>query len=410
MTIFLRAILVSCVSTMLVACGGGGGSTTASSPGATAPAIVAAGASVTMTANESVLVPSGAIITSPNGSVVTLNGSSNTVSTQAGATVAVPASATGSATNLVTTAAASSANVSTNPLTVTALAGSASVAAGSLSAPTIEDGTGAAAILRGGGHLAVDSNSNVIFSDAAALRKVTPQGVVTTLSAAAQPYAWDGIAVDTANNIYGSGVNAVSASATPTTYAASITELTASGVLQSPYPNWATSTSPTGLGASALAIDSKGNLFLADLINNRIVKFSPPSSWAVFAGNGTAGNADGVGTSATLTLQTAQLGIDANDNLYVASPGIFRKIAPDGTVTTITPLARVTGSSLAVDRAGNLYSGDRQMIYRTTANGTVTAYPFSGSQDNIAAMAFDLNGNLYVGTQGLGAQIFKVSF
>jgi sugar lactone lactonase YvrE len=363
-----------------------------------------------MAANESVMVPSGAIVTSPNGSTITINGSSNTVSTQVGATVNVPASATGPATNLVTTGQTSNANVSTAPLTVTALAGSATVTAGSTSAPTIEDGTEAAAILRGGGHLAVDNDGNVIFSDEGALRKATPHGVVTTLSAAARPYEWDGIAIDAANNIYGSGASVALASISPATFGASINEMTASGAPLSLYPNWETSTSNIGVGFGGLVVDSKGNLFLADQINNRIVKFSPPNGWTVFAGNGTAGNADGIGTAATLTLNTSDLGIDANDNLYVASPGIFRKIAANGTVMTITPLTRVPGSTLAVDPAGNIYTADMQMIYRTAVNGTVTAYPFSGSTDRIASLAFDKNNNLYLGTQGLGAQIFKVSF
>ena len=410
MTIFFRAILVSCVSTMLVACGGGGSSTSATSSGAAGPATVAAEASVTMTANESVLVPSGATITSPNGSVITLNGSSNTVSTEAGATVTVPASATGSATNLVTTAATSSANVSTTPLTVTALAGSATAMAGSPSAPTIQDGTGAAAVLHGGGHLAIDNNGNVIFSDEGALRKVTPQGVVTTLSAAAQPYEWDGVAVDSANNIYGSGDSVALASVSPATFGASISEMTASGALVSLYPNWITSPSPNGIGPGGLAVDSKGNLFLADVVNNRIIKFTPPTGWTVLAGSGTAGNADGAGTAATLTLSASNLGIDANDNLYVESLGIFRKISPNGTVTTITPLTRVTGNTFAVDPAGNIYASDLQVIYRVALNGTVSAYPFLDSSNLITSLAIDKTGNLYAGTQGAGAQILKISF
>jgi hypothetical protein len=75
---------------------------------------------------------------------------------------------------------------------------------------------------------------------------------------------------------------------------------------------------------------------------------------------------------------------------------------------TITPLTRVPGSTLAVDPAGDIYTAD--MIYRTAVNGTVTAYPFSGSTDRISSVALDKNNDLYLGTQGLGAQIFKVSF
>ena len=409
MTIFLRAILVSCVSTMLVACGGGGNSTTAASPGSAAPATVAAGASVTMTANESVMVPSGAIITSPNGSVITLNGSSNTVATQAGATVTVPASATGVANNVVTTGQTSSAAVSATPVTVTALAGSATTFAGSLSTPTIQDGTGAAAILHGGGYLAVDNNGNVIFSDEGALRKLTPQGVVTTLSAAAQPYEWDGVAIDSANDIYGSAPSVTLASVSPALFGTSISEMTASGALASPYPNWESSPSPN-VASGGLVFDSKGNLFFADVVNNRIVKFTPPTGWTVFAGNGTAGNADGAGTAATLTLTSNNLGIDANDNLYVRSPSVFRKISPDGTVTTITPPTLMTGAGFTVDAAGDIFTVDIQTIYRMSVGGTVTAYPFAAPSGFVTSLAIDKNNNLYAGTQGPGAQILKISF
>ena len=54
-----------------------------------------------MTANSSVKVPSGTTVTL-NGSTVTINGDNNTTNTQVGAVVTVPATATGTADNLVT--------------------------------------------------------------------------------------------------------------------------------------------------------------------------------------------------------------------------------------------------------------------------------------------------------------------
>ena len=149
--------------------------------------------------------------------------------------------------------------------------------------------------------------------------------------------------------------------------------------------------------------DSKGNLFLADVVNNRIVKFTPPTGWTVFAGNGTAGNADGAGTAATLTMTSNNLGIDANDNLYVRSPSVFRKIAPDGTVTTITPPTPMTGAGFTVDAAGDIFTVDIQTIYRMSVGGTVTAYPFAAPLGFVTSLAIDKNNNLYAGTQGPGA-------
>lgn len=232
---------------------------------------------------------------------------------------------------------------------------------------------------------------------------------MTTLSAAATPYQWDGVAIDSANDIYGSGSSAALASVSPALFGASIYERTASGALASPYPNWESSPSPN-VASGGLVFDSKGNLFLADVINNRIVKFTPPTGWTVFAGNGTAGNADGIGSAATLTLTSNNLGIDANDNLYVRSPSVFRKIAPDASVTTITPPTLMTGAGFTVDAAGDIFTVDVQTIYRMSVGGTVAAYPFAAPSGVVTSLAIDKNNNLYAGTQGAGAQILKISF
>jgi sugar lactone lactonase YvrE len=160
-------------------------------------------------------------------------------------------------------------------------------------------------------------------------------------------------------------------------------------------------------------MDSKGALFQADVVNNRIVKFNVGSNtWAVFAGSGTSGNQDGVGTAATFTLYTSSdLAIDSNDNLYVRSLDTVRKITSDGAVTTITgQLPTTSNGTIAVDRSGNIYTSGMGVINRIASDGSVVSYPFTNSTGLISSLATDSNGNLYAGTWGNGAQIFKITF
>ena len=401
MRVFVRSVLVFGVVIALSACGGGGGSdsSTTANPATSAPTVVKAGLSWTMAANSSVLVPAGTTI-SWNGTVVTVNGSSNTIYTQAGAIVNVPQSATGPANNTVSTGQATAGSTSTATPTVTALAGSAT----QLGVPV--DGTGSAAIFWGRGHMAIDSADNIIVSDRGGLRKVTQAGVVTTLLPGYQPADWEGIAIDATNNIYGSG-NVTIAGANP--FGASIYELTAVGALENIATNWETSTDPS-VGFGGLAVDSKGNLYLADQLNNRIVKFTSAGVMSVFAGSGATGNADGVGTLATFNLPS-DLAIDGNDNLYVASSNAIRKITPDGTTSTIYTQSAPTITAITSDKLGNVYVGGIFGILEVASNGAVTSYSIPAINGSlISSLAVDTNGNLYAGIWGQGAQILKISF
>jgi len=363
-----------------------------------------------MTQNSSVLVPAGTTVTAPNGNVITINGMSNTVYTQAGAIVSVPANATGPANNLISTGQATNGALATTAATVTAIAGSAT----SNMSPV--DGTGASAIFWGGGHLALDNSGNIIVSDRGALRKVTQTGVVTTLLPSGQPADWEGIAIDKSGNIYGAGSSTQLVSTSPATWGASINQLPVTGAVKNISLNWETSTTNSAIGWGGLAVDSNGNLYLADGANNRIVKFTPAGVMSVFAGSGTSGASDGVGTAASLNNPT-DLVIDANGNLFFTDPytnpgkSTIRKITANGSVSTIATTSGFLASPIAVDPAGNIYAATNfRSIVRLDAKGNVTSFSVPTITDFIASMVADSNGNLYVGTRGMGAQILKISF
>jgi len=179
-------------------------------------------------------------------------------------------------------------------------------------------------------------------------------------------------------------------------------------------------------GPRDIAIDSEDNLYIADTSNHRIRKITPSGDVTTFAGSGTAGSADGSGTSAQFNAPYG-IGIDSsNNNLYVVDYGNhrIRKITPNGDVTTFagstegyrngygTYAKFDNPMGIAVDSNGNLYVADspNDSIRKITPNGHVST--FAGSVNGTAGyadgtgtsarfngprdIAIDPNGNLYV--------------
>ena len=400
----VRVMILAFVVLGMAGCGSGSGS--AASTGSTtgtnsSPVVLAAGTTYTLPANTTVMVPSGTVITSTSNNTITINGTDDIVSTQAGSVIAVPSTATGTANNTVTDTSTTG-NISATSLAVTALAGSETTNL------TPIDGTGSAAIFWGGGHLAINAEGNIVVSDRGALRLVTQAGVVTTFPSADQSVDWEGIAIDSNGNIFGSGNQVVASD----TFAASINKLTATG-LQSYFPDWATSSSnqSVSVGWGGMAIDSSGNLFLASSYSNQILKFSPAGTWSVLAGSGATGNIDGTGASASFNLDSlSEIAIDSGSNLYVNSNGTIRKITSSGVVTTVAAEVGSDTGAIAVDGNENIYTAGFGLIYRISQSGTITTFNFPNTSDSITSLATDSEGNLYAGTRGIGAQIFKISF
>src|SRR5258708_331428 len=91
----------------------------------------------------------------------------------------------------------------------------------------------------------------------------------------------------------------------------------------------------TGSGASfhnrqGAAVDSTGNIFVADNVNRTIRKITPAGVVSLFAGStGLQGTNDGVGTAARFQ-QPSGMAIDSADNIYMAELGAatIRKITP----------------------------------------------------------------------------------
>ena len=246
------------------------------------------------------------------------------------------------------------------------------------------DGTGAGARFNHPSGVAIDGTGNVFVADTDnyTIRRITSAGVVTTLAGQA--------------SVRG----------------------TADG----------TATVARFNGPSGLALDATGNLYVADTLNHTLRKITPAGAVATLAGvAGTAGTTDGTGTAARF-FGLQGLAVDSGGNLYVADTNnqTIRKIVlSTGAVTTVAGLAGISGSTdapgsmarffypsaVTVDGAGNLYVADtdNDIIRQITPAGVVSTIAgqagASGSVDgggNAArfnypsGIAADNSGNLYI--------------
>jgi streptogramin lyase len=143
---------------------------------------------------------------------------------------------------------------------------------------------------------------------------------------------------------------------------------------------------------SGMAIDAAGNLYVADTGNNAIRKITPDGTVSTLAGDGLAGDKDGKGAGAQFNGPVG-VAVDAAGNVYVADTynDRIRRIAPDGTVTTIAggkragnadgPAAQAlfdTPTGLAINADGELFIAD-------TANHAIRKLGKDGNVSTIAA-------------------------
>ncbi len=235
-------------------------------------------------------------------------------------------------------------------------AGVVTTFAGSAANPSYKDGTGTAAFFNTPIGLSIDSTGNLYVADSAnaVIRKITPVGVVTTFVGTA----------DVTGTIDGTGLAAmfnapagVVVDSAGTTYIAdtnndTLRKSTTGGVVSTLNGLGQVMGSSDGLGNSALfnlptglAVDTSGNIYLADTANSTIRKVTPAGVVTTLAGlAGMAGLQDGTGSSAFFN-QPKGLTVDSSGNVWVADTGnaAIREITPAGVVTTlvVTPAPAV---------------------------------------------------------------------
>ena len=151
----------------------------------------------------------------------------------------------------------------------------------------------------------------------------------------AQLYSPDGIAVDTNGNIF-----------IADTYNQVIRKVNAAGIITTIAGNGTGGYSGDGNPASSaglflpsgLALDKYGNLFIADYANNRIRKINTSGIITTVAGTGTAGYTGNSGPATAAELNgPGSIVIDTSGNLYIAETGnnVIRKINTSGSISLI---------------------------------------------------------------------------
>jgi sugar lactone lactonase YvrE len=255
------------------------------------------------------------------------------------------------------------------------------------------DGTGASAQFLHPGHIAVDAGGNLHVTDSRRIRKVTPQGVVTTHPASQFLIDHDGggglggLAVDGYGVVYisdGGAIRKIMPDGTVTILAGSIDEWG--------HADGAGAAARFALkyaGARDMVMDRSGNLYVTDYLTVRRV--TPDGLVTTLAGNAEeAGSADGVGTAARFS-GLAGIDIDSHGSLYVTDFGAsnIRKVTPEGVVTTLAGKAAEIGDrdgmgsdarfrnpdSVAVGRDGAAYVVAENLIRKITRSGLVTTLP-----------------------------------
>ena len=297
--------------------------------------------------------------------------------------------------------------------------------------------------------VAVDSAGNVYIADVSdhRIRKVDSTGTITTIAGTGEccfsgdggpaveaelrnPY---GVAVDSAGNVYIADVSnhrirKVDSTGTITTIAGT-GEFGFSG-------DGGPAVEAELYDPAGVAVDSAGNVYITDVSNHRIRKVDSTGTIITIAGTGEFGFSGDGGPAVEAELRSPLgVAVDSAGNLYIADTGNrrIRKIDSTGTIITIAGTGECCFVStddggpaaaarlaypygVAVDSAGNLYIADtgNQRIRKIDSTGTIITiagtgeFGFSGDGGpaveaelrNPYGVAVDSAGNVYIADTG----------
>jgi uncharacterized protein (TIGR03437 family) len=262
--------------------------------------------------------------------------------------------------------------------------------------------------------MAFDGSGNLYYADQnSTVRKISAQGIVTTVAGSTYGYSGDGgpatkaqltlqggapglsgVALDANGHLYISDthncvIRMVNLSTSVIT--------TVAGNTTCGYTGDGGAATKTSLNyPSGIAVDSSGNLYIADELNNRVRKVDANGVITTVAGNGNATySGDGVQANTTAVVSPIGVAFDSAGNLYISESSRIRKVDTGGNITTLAGATSRTSTNgfsgdggpstaallngpigMVVDTAGNLYFADanNERIRKINSGGTISTY------------------------------------
>lgn len=293
--------------------------------------------------------------------------------------------------------------------------------------------------------LALDGAGNLFIADTYnnRIRKVAPDGIITTVAGSGTfGYSGDGGPATNAqlNDPTGIGVDAAGNLFIADTLNAAIRKVSPAGVITTvagggtDFPgNGGPATSAQLNRPDAVAVDAAGNLFVADspqFGGGRIYRVSPRGIITTVAGGGRSYPGDGGPATSSSIYNPRSLAIDAAGNLFIAENGRIREVSPAGIITTVAgggtafpadgvpaTSAQLNSTAVAVDSAGNVFLVEYSRARKVSSNGTITIIagvgvccassgdggPAVTARLSTAGLAVDGAGNVFISDSSAGA-------
>ena len=254
------------------------------------------------------------------------------------------------------------------------------IAGNGISGYSGDGGAGTSATLFAPQGVAVDSQGNVFIADTynGAIRKVNTSGIISTFASYVNNPNFNTLAqmaTDSSNNLYVADYGACVVWKISSTGSVGI----AAGVVNTCGYNGdgIAATAAQLNGPNSVAVDSSGNLIIADYGNSRVREVSSGGIINTIAGDGTCNDTGdgGLATAAELCLPVS-VAVDKSGTIYVADPGftVIRKISA-GVITT--------------------FAGNYSYISMTGFNGD-GLWPLYTLFDDPVGVAVDSKGTVYV--------------
>ena len=275
---------------------------------------------------------------------------------------------------------------------------------------------------------AVDGAGNIYIAgfNSSRIRRVSPQGIITTVAGSSQGFSGDGgpatsaklwepqgVAVDTSGNVYiadtrNQRIRKVNSSGIINTIA---------GVGAQSYGDGGPATSAALNHPQGVVVDGAGNFYISDTDNHRVRKVSAAGIIATVAGNEIPSFSGDGGQAVLASLNLPWgLALSPGGELYIADINNqrVRKVSSTGIITTIAGGGQSgvdlgDPTDVAFDSAGNLYITaitDIGQVLKVTPNGIIST--IASNLVSPQSIAIDAAGNAYIADR-ISLRVVKVS-